>query len=66
MPLWACGATPCGGSHPSNAFLSRSERLDQGDAASTCFMFALDGDLREGYGHYGPGVCLGDGQTEAE
>ena len=22
--------------------------------------------LFEGYGHYGPGVCLGDGQTEAE
>ena len=25
-----------------------------------------DGGLSEGYGHGGPGVCLGDGQTEAE
>ena len=25
-----------------------------------------DGGLSEGYGHDGPGVCLGDGQTEAE
>ena len=25
-----------------------------------------DGVLSEGYGHGGPGVCLGDGQTEAE
>ena len=24
-----------------------------------------DGDLSEGYGHDGPGVCLGDGKTEA-
>ena len=24
-----------------------------------------DGGLSEGYGHGGPGVCLGDGQTEA-
>ena len=24
-----------------------------------------DGVLSEGYGHDGPGVCLGDGQTEA-
>ena len=26
-PLWACGATPCGGSHPSDSFSSRSEVL---------------------------------------
>ena len=25
-----------------------------------------DGGLSEGYGHDGPGVCLGDSQTEAE
>ena len=24
-----------------------------------------DGGLSEGYGHDGPGICLGDGQTEA-
>ena len=27
-PLWACGATPCGGSRPSDSFLSRSEGSD--------------------------------------
>ena len=27
--------------------------------------FKLSGGLSEGYGHGGPGVCLGDGQTEA-
>ena len=29
-------------------------------------MVASGGVLSEGYGHGGPGVCLGDGQTEAE
>ena len=29
-------------------------------------MVASGGVLSEGYGHVGPGVCLGDGQTEAE
>ena len=29
-------------------------------------MIASGGVLSEGYGHGGPGVCLGDGQTEAE
>ena len=28
-------------------------------------MVASDGGLSEEYGHEGPGVCLGDGQTEA-
>ena len=31
----------------------------------SCFVVASDGGLSEGYGHDGPGVCLGDGQTEA-
>ena len=30
------------------------------------FMVAFGGALSEGYGHGGPGVCLGDGQMEAE
>ena len=34
--------------------------------ASTGFMVASGGVLSEGYGHEGPGACLGDGQTEAE
>ena len=28
-------------------------------------MVASDGVLSEGYGNAGPGVCLGDGETEA-
>ena len=36
------------------------------EGASTRFMVASGGVLSEGYGHGGPGVCLGDGQTEAE
>ena len=58
-PLWACGATPYGGSRPSDSFLWRSE------GASTGFMVASGGVLSEGYGHSGPGVRLGNGQTEA-
>ena len=60
-----CGATPCGGSRPSASFLSKSEGLDHDEKASTGFMVASGGGLSEGYGHGGPGVCLGDGQTEA-
>ena len=29
-------------------------------------MVGSGGDLSEGYGHGGPGVCLGDGKTEDE
>ena len=36
------------------------------EGASTRFMVASGGGLSEGYGHDGPGVCLGDGQTEDE
>ena len=65
-PLSACGATPCGGSLPSDTFLSRSEGPDHAEGASTGFMVALGGVVCERYGHDGPGVCLGDGQTESE
>ena len=37
--------------------------VDHAEGAPTRFMVALGGVLSEGYGH---GVCLGDGQTEAE
>ena len=30
----------------------------------TRFLVASGGVLSEGYGHYVPGVCLGDGRTE--
>ena len=29
-------------------------------------VWAMASGLSEGYGHDGPGVCLGNGQTEAE
>ena len=48
------------------SFLSRSEGLDHAEGAFTRFMVASGGVLSEVYGHDGPGVCLGDGQTEAE
>ena len=34
--------------------------------ASTGFMVASGGVVSKGYVHDGPGVCLGDGQTEDE
>ena len=61
-----CGATPCGGSRPWDSFLSRFEGLVYAEGAPTRFMIASCGVLSEGYGHDRPGVCLGDGQTEAE
>ena len=65
-PIWTCGATPCGGSRPSNTFLSKSEGLVHAEGAPTRFVVASGGVLSEGYGHDGPGVCLDDDQTEAE
>ena len=50
----------------SDFFLSRSEWLDHAEGVPTRFMVASGGVLFEGYGHGGLGVCLGDGQTEAE
>ena len=46
--------------------LSKSEWLDHAEGASTGFKVASGGILSEGCGHDGPGVCLGDGQTEVE
>ena len=58
--------TSCGGSRTSDSFLSRSEGLEHAEGPPTRFMDASGGVLSEGYGHGGTGVCLGDGQTEAE
>ena len=44
--------------------MSGSEWLDHDEGASTGFMLASGAVLSEGYGHGGPGVCLGDSQTE--
>ena len=65
MPPWACGATHCGRSRPSDSFLSRSEWLDHAEGGQRA-SWLRGGVLSEWYGHVGPGVCLGDGQTEAE
>ena len=52
---------------PAHRILSpRSKGLVHAEVASTRFMVASDGGLSEGYGHGGPGVCLGDVQTEDE
>ena len=49
-----------------DSFLSRSEGLVHAEGAPTRFVVASGGVLPEGCGHDGSGVCLGDGQTEAE
>ena len=41
--LWACGATLCEGSRPSDTSLSISEWLDHAEGASTGFMLASCG-----------------------
>ena len=56
----------CTPPRPSDSFLSRYEGLDHAEGAPTRFMVASGGVLPEEYGHGGPGVSLGDGQTEAE
>ena len=50
----------------SDSFPSSYEKLDHAERASTRSMVASGEVLSEGYGHCGPGVFLGDGQTEAE
>ena len=42
------------------------EGLDYAEGAATGSMIASGVVLSEGYEHDGPGVCLDDGQTEAE
>ena len=44
----------------------RSEALGHAEGTSTRFMVASGGVLSQRCGDGGPGVCLGDGQTEAE
>ena len=43
----------------------KSEALDHDESVYTRFKVVSGGVLSGGYGHDGPGVCLGDGQTEA-
>ena len=51
---------------PIGFCLAGSEGLDYSKGPPECFVVASGGVLIEGYGHGGSGVCLGDGQTEAE
>ena len=62
-PIWACATTRCGGSRPSDSFLSRSEGLDHAKGLSKRLMFASGGGLSEGYELDGLDGCLGDGQA---
>ena len=55
-----------GPSHPSDSILSGSEGLDHAEGPPACSVVASDGVASEGYGHDGPGVCPGEGQTEDE
>ena len=45
--------------------MSRHEGLNHAEGASKGFVVA-SGVVSGGHGHDGPGVVLGDGQTEAE
>ena len=51
---------------PAHQILSRRDPRDWTEGASPGFMVASGGVLPDGYGDDGPGVCLGDGQTEDE
>ena len=51
---------------PIGLLLSKSEGLVHAEGALTRFMVASGGVQSEGGGHGGPGICLGDGQTEAK
>ena len=44
--------------------LDHAKGLDTAEGPPACFLVASGGDLSEGYGYGGPGVYLGDGQTE--
>ena len=46
--------------------IAKAEGLDYAEGPSICFMVASGGVISEGYERGGPGVCLGDSQTEAE
>ena len=54
-----------GKSRPADYFSSKFQGLDHAEWVSTGFMVASGEILSEGYGHGRPGVCLGDGHTEA-
>ena len=46
-PLWARGATPRGGSRPSDSVFWGSERLDQTKESPAYFVVASDGSFKD-------------------
>ena len=54
------------GPRPSHYVMSESDSLDHAERPPAYFMVATGEGLSEGYEHGGPGVCLGDGRTDAE
>ena len=65
-PLRTCGGTLYRGSRPSDTFSTASEGLGHAEGPPACYVVASGRVLSEGYRYGGLGVCLGDGQTEAE
>ena len=66
MLLRTCDAAAYGGPRPPDCVFSGSEGLDHAEGPPKCFVISTGGCLSEGNGHDEPGVCLGDGKTEAE
>ena len=53
------------GSHPSDPVILGSEEMDHAEGPPACFVVVSGEVVFEGYKH-GPGVCLGNGQTEVD
>ena len=65
MPSQAPGAVSCRGFRASDSSVRRSELLDHAEGPPACFVVVSGEVVFEGYKH-GPGVCLGNGQTEVD
>ena len=64
-PLWLCGAMLR--RSPSIGFcLVKIRGVVHAEEPPVCFVIVSNGSLSGGYWHDGLGVCLGDGQTQAE
>ena len=50
---------------PTRTILTESMGLEYDESPAMCFVVASNGVLSKEYGCCGPGVCLGDDQTEA-
>ena len=61
----ACSMTTYGVSNLLNSILLGSKGLDHAGRPAVCSMVESGGGLSEGYVLGQPGICLGNGQTEA-